>query len=223
MADTFYRFHHTAEQQRRYGARGGKTTARNRRVCSLGASAPSTGDRVAAGELHVETTARAIAALDIQFPWLRGAERRLPAKSSRRKTHRTRALTAEREKPMQESIPGGITLMGLPLPPDVQTPPDSGCVNCGSSHIEPFESYGPTGVRAPDGGAEYSSDEGIHCRDCGANEPEAETREWLREAFQIVIGRSRIAPQREHLVAMTLHFRELVSALFAVRTPKEVN
>jgi hypothetical protein len=135
----------------------------------------------------------------------------------------TRALTAERENQMQESIPSGVNLMTMPLSPDVETPPDSGCANCGSSNIEPFESYGPTGVRAPDGGAEYSNDEGVHCVDCGANEPEAETREWLREAFQIVVGRSRLAPQREHLVAMTLHFRELASALFAVPTPKGVN
>jgi hypothetical protein len=124
---------------------------------------------------------------------------------------------------MPESIPSGVNLMTLPLSPEVETPPDSGCANCGSSNIEPFESYGPTGVRAPDGGTEYSSDEGVHCLNCGANEPEAETREWLHEAFQIVVGRSRTVPQREHLIAMTLHFRELVSALSAVPTPKGVN
>jgi len=124
---------------------------------------------------------------------------------------------------MQESIASGADLMTLPRQPEVEIPPDAGCAHCGSSNIEPFESYGPTGVRAPDGGAEYSSDEGVHCLDCGANQAEAETREWLREAFQIVVGRSRLAPQREHLVAITLHFRELASALFAVPTPKGVN
>ena len=124
---------------------------------------------------------------------------------------------------MQESIPSGVDLMSLPLPPDVEIPPDAGCANCGSSHIEPFESYGPTGVRSPDGVAEYTNDQGVHCLDCGANEPEAETRVWLREAFQIVAGRSRVSAQREHLVAVTLHFRELVTALFAIPTPKEVN
>src|SRR5205807_434318 len=150
MADTFYRFHHTPEQQRRFGARGGRAAARNRRARRLGASAPSV-DSVTAKELHAETTAGAIAALDAQFPWLRGAERRLPANSqSRMNPHRTRALTAEREKQMQDSIPGGITFMSLPLPPDAEIPPDAGCANCGSSKVEPFESYGPTGVRAPD-------------------------------------------------------------------------
>jgi len=223
MADTFYRFHHTPEQQRRFGARGSRVGACNRRVSRLGDSAVSV-DTVTRTDFHAETTAGAIATLDAEFPWLRGAEVRRPATSqSHSNTHRTRALTAEREKPMQESIPGGITLMSLPLSPDAEIPPDAGCANCGSSKVEPFESYGPTGVRAPDGVAEYSSDEGVHCLECGANEPEAETREWLREAFQIVLGRSRLVPQREHLVAMTLHFRELVSALFAVPAPKEVN
>ena len=187
------------------------------------ASDSSTSDTVTAAEFDVETTARAIATLDAQFPWLRGAERRLPAKSPHSKTHRTRALTAEREKPMQESIPSGITLMGLPLSPDVETPPDSGCVNCGSSHIEPFESYGPTGVRAPDGGAEYSSDAGIHCLDCGANEPRPKHVNGCARPSRLSSVEAAWSPQREHLVAMTLHFRELVSALFAVPTTKEVN
>src|SRR5438309_9124916 len=112
--------------------------------------------------------------------------------------HKTHAgVNRRKRESMQESILGGTNLITLPLPQDVEIPPDAGCANCGSSNIEPFESYGPTGVRAPDGGAEYSCDEGVHCLNCGANEPEAETREWLREAFQIVVGRSRQAPQRE--------------------------
>jgi len=115
---------------------------------------------------------------------------------------------------MQESIASGVNLMNLPLPQNVEVPPDAGCANCGSPKIESFESYGPSGVRAPDGGTEYSTDEGVHCHDCGANESEEETREWLREAFEIVVGRNRQVPQREHLLAMTLHFRELASALF---------
>src|ERR1700682_3418581 len=140
MADRFYTFHHTPEQQRQFGARGGRATARNRRTRRLGALAPSV-DTVSETELTVETTARDIAVLDAQFPWLRGAERRLPARSrARRNTHRTRALTAEREKQMQDSIPSGMDLMSLPLPPEVVIPPDAGCANCGSSNVKPFES-----------------------------------------------------------------------------------
>jgi hypothetical protein len=69
-------FHQTAAQLRSAGARGGKATARNRRLRQAGISpapsaeaAPSIGPR--------ETTASAIAALDAQFPWLRGVGRRL--------------------------------------------------------------------------------------------------------------------------------------------------
>src|SRR5258708_294440 len=124
---------------------------------------------------------------------------------------------------MQGSIPSGASLMTLPLPPDVEIPPDAGCVHCGSSKIETFEAYGPTGVRAPDGGSEHLYEQSVCCLDCGGIEGEAEPREWLAEAFQIVASRSRLAAQREHLVAITLHFRELASALFAVPTPKGVN
>src|ERR1700732_4844143 len=96
MADTFYRFHHAPEQQRRFGARGGKTTARNRRRARMEGGCARSLDTASTTVLHVETTAAAIAALDAQFPWLRGAEIRLRANSSARlNTHRTRALTAE--------------------------------------------------------------------------------------------------------------------------------
>jgi hypothetical protein len=121
---------------------------------------------------------------------------------------------------MQESIPSGQTVLNLPLPPELVIPPEAGCAHCGSSRIEPFESYGPTGVYAPDGGAESASEEGVHCLACGAKETEAEPRQWLAEAFQIVAGRSHVAAQHEHLVAITLHFRELASALFEVPAPK---
>ena len=222
MADTFYRFHHTPEQQRRFGARGGRVASRNRCARILGVSAPSV-DKVTATEPYLATTASDIAALDAQFPWLRGAEMRLPARSPRRTNpHRTRALTAERETPMQESIPGGMDLMNLPLPPNVEIPADAGCANCGSSNIEAFESYGQTGVYAPDGAAEYQNEAGVHCLDCGVK-ADPEPRQWLSEAFQIVAGTSRVRAQREHLVAVTLHFRELVSALFEVPVPKEAN
>src|SRR6266516_1893155 len=100
MADTFYRFQHTPEQQRRFVSRGARVVAGNRRARRLGASAPSL-NSVTRTDFHVETTAGAITALDAEFPWLRGAEVRRPAKSqSHSNTHRTRALTAEREKPM---------------------------------------------------------------------------------------------------------------------------
>ena len=56
MADTFYRFHHTPEQQRRFGARGGRVGARNRRTHGLGDSVPSV-DTVTRTDFHVETTA----------------------------------------------------------------------------------------------------------------------------------------------------------------------
>ena len=86
MADRFYTFHHTPEQQRHSGARGGRAAARNRRARILGASPPSV-DQVTATELHLQTTAGDIAALDAQFLWLRGAEMRLPAKSQHVRIH----------------------------------------------------------------------------------------------------------------------------------------
>ncbi len=124
---------------------------------------------------------------------------------------------------MQESTTGRANLMTFPLPSEREIPTDTGCTNCGSSKLITFEANSPTGVRAPDGGAESVWEEGVHCLSCGANAAECESREWLAEAFQIVGGRSRATAQREHLIAITLHFRELVSALFAVPTPKEVN
>jgi hypothetical protein len=53
---------------RRAGAIGGRRTARSRKTRQANASE----------EIHmrVETAAEAIALLDRQFPWLRGAERR---------------------------------------------------------------------------------------------------------------------------------------------------
>ena len=113
--------------------------------------------------------------------------------------------------------------MTLPLAPETEIPADTGCTKCGSSNLTTFEANSPTGVQAPDGGAESVWEEGVHCFACGTDAAECESREWLAEAFQIVGGRSRQKAQREHLIAITLHFRELASALFAVPTPKEVN
>jgi hypothetical protein len=44
------------------------------------------------------------------------------------------------------------------------------CPICGSTNLEAFETYGPTGVVAPDGGREYRSQYGFKCSDCGARE-----------------------------------------------------
>lgn len=46
------------------------------------------------------------------------------------------------------------------------------CRACGSADIEQVESYGPTGVIAPDGGKEYRLERGTKCRACGVIEPE---------------------------------------------------
>jgi hypothetical protein len=67
-----YLFRQTAAQVRRHGARGGRATARNRRLRP--AAVPSA--RPAVQRSSAETTARAITALDTQFPWLSGCEKR---------------------------------------------------------------------------------------------------------------------------------------------------
>jgi len=56
-----------------------------------------------------------------------------------------------------------------------QPPPSSEevermCDTCGSTNLRYFEGEGPTGVVAPDGGAEWRSYEGFKCLDCGAVE-----------------------------------------------------
>jgi hypothetical protein len=67
-----YLFRQTAAQVRSYGARGGRATARNRRLrpAVVPLPQPRTPSSLA------ETTARAITALDAQFPWLHGCENR---------------------------------------------------------------------------------------------------------------------------------------------------
>jgi hypothetical protein len=68
-------FRQTPQQLRRVGARGGKAAARNRRT-RLGAATlpnPPVAARVEPCDTPVSA---AIAALDAQFPWLRGAENR---------------------------------------------------------------------------------------------------------------------------------------------------
>ena len=68
-------FNQSLDDLRRIGARGGRAYARNCRArgrAALNTPLP-TPTAVVAPE---ESTAQAIAALDEQFPWLRGAERR---------------------------------------------------------------------------------------------------------------------------------------------------
>ena len=69
-------FRQTPQQLRRVGARGGKAAARNRRT-RLDAAPLPTPPVAAPVEPYASTVAAAIAALDAQFPWLRGAENRL--------------------------------------------------------------------------------------------------------------------------------------------------
>jgi hypothetical protein len=63
------------------------------------------------------------------------------------------------------------------------------CLNCASTRIEGHEHYGPTGVYAPDGGAEYRYEIGVRCLDCGAIEdtfgvfPELDELEEMLEYF----------------------------------------
>jgi hypothetical protein len=67
-------FNKSPEQLRRLGARGGRAYGRNQRLRRAQMPTPP-----AAGALPAapgETAAEAIAVLDAQFPWLRGAEKR---------------------------------------------------------------------------------------------------------------------------------------------------
>jgi hypothetical protein len=75
MTHLYALFRQTPQQLRRAGARGGKATARNRRT-RLSAAAPAPQEMEAPTTAYGETTAAAIAALDVQFPWLRGVEKR---------------------------------------------------------------------------------------------------------------------------------------------------
>jgi len=75
MADPSYiLFNKTLEQARRLGARGGRAHGFNQRARRVRMPAPLTA--VPLRLAPRETTAEAIAVLDAQFPWLRGAEKR---------------------------------------------------------------------------------------------------------------------------------------------------
>ena len=67
-------FNKSLQQCRQLGACGGRAYGRNRRLRRLlhGQHPPILGKP----DRSLETAAEAIAALDAQFPWLRGAERR---------------------------------------------------------------------------------------------------------------------------------------------------
>ena len=77
MADPSYiLFNKTLEQARRLGARGGRAYACNQRARRAHIPPPlATVPRPLLLPPR-ETTAEAIAVLDAQFPWLRGAEKR---------------------------------------------------------------------------------------------------------------------------------------------------
>jgi hypothetical protein len=66
-------FNRTVDQCRATGARGGRISARNRRLRQAAQKAAAPG-----AEVHIETTSEASAALDRQFPWLAGAFRSTP-------------------------------------------------------------------------------------------------------------------------------------------------
>ena len=66
-------FNQSPEQLRRIGARGGKARARNWRMRMRQHAPPQPETNPS---LPLQTVAQAIAALDAQFPWLCGAEKR---------------------------------------------------------------------------------------------------------------------------------------------------
>jgi len=70
-------FNQSPEQLRRIGARGGKAQARNRRE-RLQAQTQAQPQTVAVIDPRAQTAAEAITVLDAQFPWLCGAEKRMP-------------------------------------------------------------------------------------------------------------------------------------------------
>jgi hypothetical protein len=67
-------FNKSPEQLRRLGARGGKAYGRNQRLRR--SQIPTPLAAIALPPAAGETAAEAIAVLDAQFPWLRGAEKR---------------------------------------------------------------------------------------------------------------------------------------------------
>ena len=68
-------FNKSPEQLRRLGAWGGKANARNQRARR--ALAPTPLPPLSPRPIPGETATQAISLLDVQFPWLRGAEKRV--------------------------------------------------------------------------------------------------------------------------------------------------
>ena len=82
--DVYYQFLQHPGQARRAGARGGQAMVRNRRErldCAPAEVPESEAGTAPAGPF--ESTAAAIALLDAQYPWLRGAEKRFLNRSRR--------------------------------------------------------------------------------------------------------------------------------------------
>ena len=71
-------FNKSPEQLRRQGARGGRAYGCNQRARR--ALLPAPPEPVVTRQAPHETPAQAIAILDAQFPWLRGAEKRRSGK-----------------------------------------------------------------------------------------------------------------------------------------------
>ena len=83
-----YLFNQSIEQMRRIGARGGRTHARNWRARQFAAMA-GTREVPIPDTPPQETTLQAMAVLDTQFAWLRGAENPV----SHRRTTRLKSAT----------------------------------------------------------------------------------------------------------------------------------
>jgi hypothetical protein len=75
-------FNQSPEELRRIGARGGRAYGRNQRARRQ-AQLHRPLEAIQRPVPHVETTAEAIAALDAQFAWLRGADK--PISTPRRR------------------------------------------------------------------------------------------------------------------------------------------
>ena len=68
-------FSKSLQQCRQLGARGGRAFARNQRLRRLACSGSTPEKVTTEDDPPLETAAEAIAVLDAQFPWLRGAEK----------------------------------------------------------------------------------------------------------------------------------------------------
>ena len=118
--DVYYQFLQHPGQARRSGARGGKATVRNRRerLDRTSAEVPEPEAETApAGPF--ESTAAAIALLDAQYPWLRGAEKRFLQRSHRAGIQTETIPMLRKHKGFQGELtfvaPGGAEAVGISL------------------------------------------------------------------------------------------------------------